>query len=585
MSTEISYEKKSLLTFVDVLRKQAQQKPEQMAYTFLQYGKENKSVTYAELDQQAKTIAAVLQSSGYTDTPLLLLYPSGLDYIAAFFACLYAGAIAVPVYPPHSARLIPRIQAIITDSQARVVLTTEKILADIFRRFAHIPELQNLTWITTDTLFASSYQPTWQKPDLTNDSLAFLQYTSGSTSTPKGVMVSHSNLLHNMDLMHTLTGLDEQNVNVSWLPMFHDMGLIFGILYPLYIGYPTVLMDPAAFLQQPLRWLQAISDYRGTASCAPNFAYDLCVRRVSAADAAQLDLSSWKLAGNGSEPVRLSTLETFKTTFAPYGLRSDLLLPVYGLAEATLTVTAAPIGTSYKVKHVHKDALAQHRIIDVEPQHSAAQAVIGCGHSSPTQKVIAVHPETLMRCGPDEVGEIWIQGESVAQGYFHNGEETERTFFAYTANPVEGPFLRTGDLGFIQDGEIFITGRLKDLIIIKGRNHYPQDIEYTVEQSSPLIRAGCCIAFSIDVKQEEQLVVVAETNYRQRAETSPTTLPPEIEDALKDIRRNIAEKHEISVYQIKLVSVGQVPKTSSGKLQRRACRTKFLSGSLKAWNE
>ncbi len=585
MSIDVPSTKKDFLTFVDVLEKQAQQKKEQIAYTFLQHGKENKSFTYADLDRQAETIAIKLQQSGYTATPLLLLYPSGLDYIAAFFGCLYAGAVAVPVYPPHSARLMPRIQAIINDSQARVVLTTSKIQADVFRRFAHITELQSLTWITTDTLPTLLQDQRRQKPDLTGDTLAFLQYTSGSTSTPKGVMVSHGNLIHNVNMMQALTGLDENNVNVSWLPMFHDMGLIFGILYPLYTGYPAVLMDPAAFLQQPLRWLQAISDYQATASSAPNFAYDLCVRRISPADRAQLDLSSWKFAANGAEPVRISTLDAFSTTFAACGLRREALLPVYGLAEGTLMVTAAHYGTPYEVKHVHKGALAQHHVVAIAQHHPHAYPVISCGHSPTEQKVIVVHPETMKPCQPDEVGEIWVRGESVAQGYFHNSEETERTFHAYLADTAEGPFLRTGDLGFIQEGEVFLTGRLKDLIIIKGRNHYPQDIEYTVEQSSPIIRAGCTTAFAVDVKDEEQLVVVVEVNYRLRSELDLATPPPEIEDALKNIRRNIAEKHEISVHQIKLVSIGEVPKTSSGKLQRSACRTKFLSENLKAWNE
>lgn len=584
MVINITYPTLKTQTFVDILTQRAQQQPEQTAYTFLNFGKEtDTSLTYGELDQQVRSLAGKLQSLGYEGKTALLLYPSGLEYITAFLACLYSGTIAVPVYPPHSARLLPRLQAIIEDTQATVALTTAQTQTDIFRRFAYIPELRRLQWIATDDLSGSPDQ-SWKKPDLSRNSVALLQYTSGSTSTPKGVIVSHGNLLHNSKMISTQAGLNEKDRGVSWLPIFHDMGLIIGILQPLYAGYPTALMAPTAFLQYPLRWLQTISSYKATVSCAPNFAYELCIRRTSPADRAQLDLSQWQVAINAAEPVHSETLKNFSTAFEACGFRSDTFAPGYGLAEATLMVSGAKRRSGVTVKYVDKTLLEQHHAMEVVPGSRNAQALVGCGKFASGAQVIVVHPEALTRCRPDEVGEIWVAGESVTQGYFGNREATKDTFQAYVADTGEGPFLRTGDLGFIQDGEVFITGRLKDLIIIKGRNHYPQDIEYTVGQSSSIIRAGCVAAFSIEVEQEERLVVVAEVRLPQ-GDSVPGGGDQKIEETTKAIRRSIAEAHEIAVYQIKFVRAGEVPKTSSGKLQRRACRTRFLAGSLKEWNE
>lgn len=583
MVIDITYPISKTQTFVDILTQRARQQPEQAAYTFLRFGEEaDNSLTYGELDQQARSIASKLQSLGYEGKPLLLLYSPGLEYIAGFLGCLYAGSIAVPVYPPHSARLLPRLQTVINDTQALVALTTRQTQMGIFRRFMHIPELQRLHWIATDTLPVALGQG-WEKPEISGESLAFLQYTSGSTSTPKGVMVSHANLLHNSKLIKAHFGLNEKDRAVSWLPMFHDMGLILGILQVLYTGYHTVLMAPTAFLQHPLRWLQTISDYKATVSCAPNFAYELCVRRASPLMGTQLDLSSWQMAINGAEPVRSETLKNFSAAFESYGFHPDAFMVGYGLAEATLMVSGRRRFTGVSVKHVDKALLEQHLVADaLDTQHS--QTVVGCGKIAPGQHVIIVHPESLTRCRPDEVGEIWVAGESIAQGYFGNEEMTGRTFQAYVADTGEGPFLRTGDLGFIQDGEIFITGRIKDLIIIMGRNHYPQDIERTVEQSSPIIRAGNAAAFSIEVGCEERLVVVAEVRLHQSG-LAPGEAALKMGEAIETIRRNIAELHNITAYQIQFVRVGEIPKTSSGKLQRHACRARFLAGSLKVWND
>lgn len=391
MITNIPYPALKTLAFVDILTQRAQEQPEQIAYTFLNFGKEaDTSVTYGELDRQARAIANKLQSLGYENKLALLLYPSGLDYIAAFLGCLYAGTIAVPVYPPHSARLLPRIQSIINDAQTDLVLATAETQADIFRQFMYIPELQRLHWIATDTL-SPIWGRSWQKPDLSGDQLAFLQYTSGSTAAPKGVMVSHSNLFHNSEALKTQWGLNKKDRGVSWLPMFHDMGLILGVLQPLYTGYHAVLMAPTAFLQHPLRWLQAMSEYKATVTTAPNFAYELCIRRTGFADRAQLDLSHWQLAINGAEPVRSATLKEFSSTFAACGFQSNAFRPGYGLAEATLIVTSGPRHAPFVIKHVDKSLLAQHIAIEADPDDQQAQIVVGCGKTIPGQRVIAVH--------------------------------------------------------------------------------------------------------------------------------------------------------------------------------------------------
>jgi acyl-CoA synthetase (AMP-forming)/AMP-acid ligase II len=584
MIVNISYPAGKTLTFVDILTQRAQQQAEQIAYSFLNFGREaDTSITYGDLDLQARAIASTLQNLGYENKLALLLYPSGLEYIAAFLGCLYAGTIAVPVYPPHSARQLPRIQSIINDAQTDLILTTAETQADIFHKFMHISELQQQHWIATDTL-SPAWDQNWQKPELAGDQVAFLQYTSGSTATPKGVMVSHRNLFHNSEALKSQWGLTEEDRGVSWLPMFHDMGLILGILQPLYTGYHTILMAPTTFLQHPLRWLQAMSEYKATLTTAPNFAYELCLRRTGPADRVQLDLSHWQVAINGAEPIRSETLKQFSTTFASCGFHPDTFRPGYGLAEATLLVTSGTRRSALVTKQVDKARLEQHFVVDAAPGEQRAQTVVGCGKTVPGQRVIAVHPETCTQCLPDEVGEIWIAGESVARGYFGKREETKDAFQAYLVDTGEGPFLRTGDLGFVQDGEVFITGRLKDLILIKGRNHYPQDIEYTVEQSSPIIRPGSAVAFSVEFAQEERLVVIAEVRLPQSG-LAASEVAQKVEEAIKAIRRDIAEIYEITVYQIELVRVGEVPKTSSGKLQRRVCRGRFLAGELREWDQ
>ena len=554
-------------TLSDLLRLRALHQPDRRAYTFLSDG-ETKEVhlTYGELDLQARAVAARLQALASPGERALLLYPPGLQYAAAFFGCLYAGIVAVPVYPPRPNRPDPRFLAILSDARARVVLTTSAILPNAERLLqGDAPVL----WLATDGLNGDS-AARWRDPGVGPDDLAFLQYTSGSTSSPKGVRVAHGNLLHNEALIGRAFGMTPESVVVGWLPLYHDMGLIGNLLQPLAAGCPCVLMSPVDFLQKPLRWLQAISRYGGTVSGGPNFAYDLCVRKIGPAEKEGLDLSRWQVAFNGAEPVRAETLDRFASAFAPCGFRREALFPCYGLAEATLFVTGAGRGEPPVVSRFAAEELGHNRAA-----HAAdGRALVSSGRAVPApegQDVAIVDPETRRRRGPGEVGEIWIAGPSVARGYWSRPEATEATFRAFTEDG-EGPFLRTGDLGFLDGAELYVTGRAKDLIIVRGRNLYPQDVELTVEKSHPALRPGCGAAFSVEMKGEERLVVVQEVRRDARS-----TDPAEVIGA---IRRAVAEENEAPLEAIVLIRTASLPKTSSGKVRRQATREAFLTGGL-----
>lgn len=558
-------------TWVTLLRQRTLHQPEQLTFSFLPDGEtEGASLTYRELDRLSRAIAAQLQALGLSGERALLLYPPGLAYIAAFFGCLYAGVVAVPAYPPRNQRNTPRIQAVVADAQAQIALTTTAILSQVQSLLAEKTDLGDLQWLTTDSL-ESGIEDNWQEPFISTDTLAFLQYTSGSTGTPKGVMLSHGNLLHNAAMTYRLMGHSPSSKFVSWLPTYHDMGLIGGTLQPLYGGFPCILMPPAAFLQRPYRWLQVISRYQGTTSGAPNFAYELCIHKITPEQQKMLDLSTWSVAFNGAEPIRQDTLEKFYAKFASCGFRRQVFYPCYGMAEATLMVSGGLKTASPAIKTIQGDALERNQVIEAGAEHRNVHTLVSCGHSLPLQQIVIAHPETLTRCLPNEVGEIWVSSPSVGQGYWNRPKETEQTFLAYLSDTGEGPFLRTGDLGFLHNGELFVTGRVKDLIIIRGRNLYPQDIELTAEQSHPTLRLGSVATFSVEVDDEERLVVVQELDFRQK---------PNVHEVTAAIRQAVAEEHEVQVYAVVLIKPGSIPKTSSGKIQRRACRAEFLAGNL-----
>lgn len=580
----------SAQTLVDVLRWRAQTQPGDTAYTFLINDvAEESRLTYGELDRRARRVGARLQELGAAGERVLLLYPPGLDYIAAFLGCLYAGAVAVPAYPPRFNQHLLRLQAIVADARAKFALTTTQILSRMESFFPEAEDLRALGWVATDGTDDAA-DDAWQNPCMTSEGLAFLQYTSGSTSAPKGVMVSHGNLIANSAYINNIFSHTDDSISVTWLPAFHDMGLIDGILQPLYSGFPCYLMSPMTFLQRPLRWLQAISHYRATHSGGPNFAYELCVRKTTPQQRETLDLSSWDVAYNGAETVRKETLERFYEAFAPCGFKWKSLYPCYGLAEATLKVTGGGRGSGPVFCTVEAAPLENSRIVEADaPTPSVTRTLVGCGRAPFGTDLAIVNPDTLMLSAGDEVGEIWVANESVAQGYWNREEQTEQNFRAYIAESGEGPFLRTGDLGFMRDGELFVAGRLKDLIIIGGRNHYPQDIEQTVEQSHAALRAGCIAACSFNGDGEEQLLVVAEVNHRllrAAADTSDSSgdveqsSPIDFQPVIRAIRRAVSEQHDVQVSAVALIKIGSIPKTSSGKIQRHACRAGFSNGTL-----
>ncbi|MEL6787210.1 MAG: AMP-binding protein [Cyanobacteria bacterium J06607_15] len=557
---------------VELLQYRGRHQPSQTAYAFLQDGEiESERLTYQQLDQQARAIAAQLQALKLSGQRALLLYPPGLEFIPAFFGCLYASVVAVPAYPPKKNHKLGRLRSIIADAQPEVVLAPKAILAKIQDCLSEAENLADLTYLATDEVDLDLAQ-TWQAADITGDSLAFLQYTSGSTGTPKGVMVTHRNLLHNEKLIKTGMGHSEKTVFVGWLPLFHDMGLVGNVLQPLYLGIPSVLMSPVAFLQKPIRWLQAISRYKATTSGGPNFAYDLCVQKIKPEECAELDLSSWTVAFNGAEPIRSETLAKFAQAFACCGFDSQAFYPCYGMAETTLFVSGSRQKISPVLREVDSTQLQQNAIAPAADRNNS-QAVVGSGQTF-VDKMIIVDPESQTRCQPNQVGEIWVADPSVAQGYWNRPEQTLQTFQARLADTGVGPWLRTGDLGFVQEGELFITGRIKDVIIIRGRNHYPQDIEQTIENSHPALRNSCGAAFAVEIDGNEQLVIAQEVerSYIRKLD---------VDGVVAAIRKAVSEDHGLFVSGIVLLKTASIPKTSSGKIQRHACKQGFLADSLK----
>ena len=556
---------------VDLLRHRSLHQAQDRAFIYLHDGENvSHSVTYEDVDRQARTIAAALQERGLAGQRALLLYPAGLDFIASFFGCMYAGVVAVTAYPPRRNRNMNRIEAIADDADAKIALTTLETQERVKNFVGETPDLAKLEWLATDQL-PVEISDRWQTPDVHGDTLALLQYTSGSTGIPKGVMLTHANLMHNSAMIgyafeHTRSGR-----GVFWLPSYHDMGLIGGILQPMYCGNPNVIFSPANFLQRPVRWLKAISQFRATISGGPNFAYDLAIEKVTDEDMETLDLSSWTLAFNGAEPVRADTIDRFSAKFARCGFRREAFYPCYGLAEATLIVSGGLKSALPVVRSFAADALENHEVVEILPDDANARALVGSGGNLLDQQIVIVNPDTFLPCPANQVGEIWVSGPSVAVGYWKRPEATAETFQAYLKDSGAGPFLRTGDLGFMVDGELFVTGRLKDLIIVRGVNYYPQDIERTVEQCHEHLRANAGAAFTIGEPGAERLVLVLEIQRRQEVH---------FDEVVETIRRRVAGEHELRVDAIAFVKAGSIPKTSSGKIQRHACRDGYLDGSL-----
>ena len=555
--------------------------PERQVFRFLATGDdETASLSFAELQRQAQQLAGRLRAHAEPGDRLLLLHPSGLDFVVAFFACLYARLVAVPVQAPRRAQSLDKLLAIAADCDARVMLADAATCAGLAERAAALPALAAMAVLDSLALLDEEAPPamavTLSPPQ--PDDLAFLQYTSGSTGRPKGVCIAHRQIVANSDMITRGFGHGHDTLIVSWLPMFHDMGLIGGVIQPVYTGFEAVLMPPAAFIQKPMRWIKVMSRYRATHTGAPNFAYDLCVQRYRESELADADLSAWRVAFNGAEPVRHATLERFAERFAPHGFERRAFLPCYGMAEATLLVSGGPPQQGASALQVDASACEQGR---VQPagDPSSSLAIVACG-SLPAgcgSEVSIVDPDSGQPCEPGRIGEICIRGPHLMAGYWQNSGQGHGPAplgeHGWLHPQSRQTYFRTGDLGFLRDGQVFVCGRLKDMIILKGRNLFPHDIEALVEASHGAFEPNASAAFTIEAEQEERLIVLQEIKreFRHRVDAHE----------LRALTRSaLSREFDVSLHDMVLVPALSLPKTSSGKIQRRSCRALYLAGEL-----
>jgi acyl-CoA synthetase (AMP-forming)/AMP-acid ligase II len=554
-------------TILDRLRIHTQTRPDRVAYRFLRDDTSD-TLTYGQLDQRVSALAARLRENTVPGERALLLYPPGLEFIEAFLGCLAAGVIAVPAHPPRRNRKDERLRAIVEDARPRLILISRQVRPLV--EASEVGSESGLTLLANEDLVVEGAEAP-PLPHVAGNSVAFLQYTSGSTGTPRGVIVSHDNLMANEQAIQAAFGHTQESVGVNWLPAFHDMGLIGTLLQSLFLGCCSVLLAPNAFLLKPVRWLRAIAEYQATTAGGPNFAYDHCVRSISPEEKQGLDLRSWRVAYNGSEPVRAETMDHFAEAFAECGFRRAAFFPCYGLAEATLFVSGGPAGEGPRPRCVDPVALEEAgQVVAAEPP--AGRWLVSCGRPAEETKVVVVDPATRTAVPDGRVGELWVSSRSVAAGYWGRDEETRATFDNYLDNG-EGPFLRTGDLGFLAEGEVFVTGRLKDLLIFHGRNHYPQDIEETVQSVHPALRQGCGAAFEVIKDSQPMLVIVQEVERHSR--------DLDVARLLGDVRQAVGDRHELHVHDLMLLETGSIPKTSSGKVQRHLCRLGYEQGTLR----
>ncbi|MCC6489757.1 MAG: fatty acyl-AMP ligase [Candidatus Hydrogenedentes bacterium] len=556
-------------TLVEVVRAWADVVPEHAPMHFLSSGADElESLSYRGLDTMARGWAACLQERGARGERVLLLYPPGLEFAVAFFACLYAGAVAVPIPPPSRRERIDGVFRVAGDCGAQFVMTTARTREHLQRITPHGSMVSNLEWMATDEALPDGAEDAWLEPRLSGETLAFLQYTSGSTMTPRGVMVSHESILTNVSAICRAMGMTRASRHVYWLPHFHDMGLIGGLLTLIVCGGTTIGMPPALFLQRPLRWLKVISDSRATTAGGPNFAYEMCVRRTTPEQRAGLDLSPWSVAYCGAEPVRHETLERFAQAFSPFGFRREAFFPCYGLAEATLFVSGGGPKTRPVTFRASRRNLERRRVEVASDSSDDSVTLVGCGIPGAGNDVRIVDPETQRECHGNCVGEVWVCGKAVSKGYWNMPGESRRMFEGWVDGA--GPFLRTGDLGFLRDGELYITGRIKDVLIISGRNVYPHDIEHAVAGCHSSIRPQGCAAFGVELDGEERLVVQIEAVFDSAANSDARN------QMVQAVRAAVVAEFDMTVYEVHVVGPGMIARTSSGKLRRFACKEQYL---------
>ncbi len=555
----------------EVLQTRAAEQPAQTAYVWIdEQLHEEASLTYGELHARALAVAAQLAAQCRPGDRALLVFPPGLDFIVAYFACLYARVIAVPVYPPRRQAVQGATRSVVSDCAPSAVLTLGAFVD--FMKPALEPVCGELRWLAVDEV--ANEDTGFEPQPCPADAIAFLQYTSGSTSDPKGVMVTHGNLTANEETIRRGFGHDRNSTVVGWAPFFHDQGLIGNVLQPLWCGSTGVLMSPLVFTRWPLAWLSAISRYRAHTSGGPNFGFELCVARAAGGQNVppDLDLSCWKTAFNGAEPIRPDTLRRFTETFAPYGFSEQAFYPCYGLAEATLVVTGSVKGRGPRTVEADRDALARGRF--AEAPAGGGRTLVGSGRVLPELQLRIVDPESGHPSAANEIGEIWVSGPSVARGYWRRPDVTADVFgAAYEGEPGRS-YLRTGDLGIVIDDEVYLVARLKDLIIIRGRNIYPHDIELTAQSAHPALRKGACAAFAVPGPDGERLVVVQEVRPDQTAHPA---------DLAQSVRAAIVREHDVTLGDLVLTPARELAKTSSGKIMRAAARQRYRQDGFRRW--
>jgi acyl-CoA synthetase (AMP-forming)/AMP-acid ligase II len=548
-------------TIVDALRHHARVVPDRTAVRFVPAASDPAALTFAELDGAATRVAAALRRDIGAGDRVLMIYPPGLDFVTAFFGILYAGAVAVPLVPPRRQGAGEAMRALLANAEPSAIATCSEMARRITEVMAELGS--PLALVETDRLVGEGEAAGANSPD----ALAVLQYTSGSTGSPRGVMIPHGHIARNAQLLAKETEVDARSVWVNWAPHFHDLGLFGGICTPLYAGITTVLMPPAAFVTRPLRWLEVIAQHGGTISVAPNFAYDLCVRQIRDQDCDELDLSCWTVAACGAEPIRMETMNAFAERFARFGFRREALWPCYGLAEATLFVCGGPSAQGQTAAHVSLAALREHRLVPAQSWRDMV-AVPSCGRASPEHRLVAVDAQTLRRCPPDVVGEIWIDGSTTGLGYWRNPAETSRVFGARLASG-EGPFLRTGDLGFVRDGTLHVTGRIKEMMILRGQNVYPQDLEATARAAAPEIAAAAAFALAGAATQRAGMAI-----------EQPKQMSGDPAAVLAAVRDAVWLHDGVELECVIMTRRRALPKTSSGKLQRARIASMLVDGTL-----
>jgi len=550
----------------------ARSKPDRICYTFLTgiHGDEEQ-ISYGELDLAARSLASHFRLYSHEHDLAVLLYQPGLDFIKAFFACLYAGIVAIPVNSPQRRNQASKLEFIIRDSGARLVLSTSSLRDSLPDWMSQETGNADIVLLETDLLEQAHIDPA-SLPDLSPDDLALLQYTSGSTSNPKGVVIDHGNILANQKMIYDCFEHSAESVVVGWLPHYHDMGLIGNIMQPIFAGCRCILMSPMYFLQKPVRWMETIDKYRATTSGGPNFAFDLCARAIEKSDIRHLDLSSWTLAFCGAERIYPDTLKRFARAFKPCGFDLRAIYPCYGLAEVTLIASGGDKKAKPIVRHFDQFLLGKNVAKSVFRKTKNTISLVGCGRALGEEELIIVDPESLQKQADRNTGEIWMRGDNIARGYWKKPDETDITFNAFTGDG-SGPYYRSGDLGFIFDGELFITGRLKELIIVRGQNIYPHDVELMVTTCDDELRPLSCVAFAVDTDAGEELVILAESKKRR---------PENKAEIIRKIQERVIEECGVSASHVEIVRPLGLPRTSSGKLQRILCKQQYLEQSIDA---